>query len=259
MGEKLSIVKIGGNVIEDNSQLSHTLSLFSKMKGNKILVHGGGKKATEIGNKLGIKAHMINGRRITDSKSLDVAIMVYAGLVNKKIVAQLQSQGTNAIGMSGADANAIQAHKRPVKEIDFGWVGDVDGVNSNGIFNLLQAGFTPIFCALTHDGKGQLFNTNADTIAAELAIGMSGLFETTLFYCFEKQGVLRSIEDEDSVIQHINSETYESLLEGGIIADGMLPKMHNCFHALQNKVKQVCIGNHTMLDASNSNFTTLTL
>jgi len=259
MGEKLSIVKIGGNVIEDQNQLAQTLALFSKMEGHKILVHGGGKKATEIGNKLGIEAHMINGRRITDSQSLDVAIMVYAGLVNKKIVAQLQSHGTNAIGMSGADANAIQAHKRPVKEIDFGWVGDVDGVNSNGIFKLLQAGFTPIFCALTHDGKGQLFNTNADTIAAELAIGMSGLFETTLFYCFEKQGVLRSIEDEDSVIQHINSKIYATLLEEGIIADGMLPKMHNCFHALQNEVKQVCIGNHTMLHATNSNFTTLTL
>ncbi|MEX0363194.1 MAG: acetylglutamate kinase [Allomuricauda sp.] len=245
--------------MEDQNQLAQTLALFSKMEGHKILVHGGGKKATEIGNKLGIEAHMINGRRITDTQSLDVAIMVYAGLVNKKIVAQLQSRGTDAIGMSGADANAIQAHKRPVKEIDFGWVGDVDGVNSNGIFKLLQAGYTPIFCALTHDGKGQLFNTNADTIAAELAIGMSGLFETTLFYCFEKQGVLRSIEDEDSVIQHINSKIYATLLEEGIIADGMLPKMHNCFHALQNEVKQVCIGNHTMLDATNSNFTTLTL
>lgn len=259
MSEKLSIVKIGGNVIEDENQLAHTLALFSKMEGNKILVHGGGKKATEIGNKLGIKTKMTNGRRITDGQSLDVAIMVYAGLVNKKIVAQLQAQGTNAIGMSGADANAIQAHKRPVKEIDFGWVGDVDSVNSDGIFKLLQAGFTPIFCALTHDEKGQLFNTNADTIASELAIGMSGLFETTLFYCFEKKGVLRSMEDEESVIQHINSETYKTLLDEGIIADGMLPKMHNCFHALQNKVKQVCIGNNTMLDASNSNFTTLTL
>lgn len=259
MGEKLSIVKIGGNVIEDEGQLSHTLALFSKIKGNKILVHGGGKKATEIGNKLGIESKMINGRRITDSQSLDVAIMVYAGLVNKKIVAQLQAKGTNAIGMSGADGNAIQAHKRPVKEIDFGWVGDVDEVNSDGIFKLLQAGFTPIFCALTHDEKGQLFNTNADTIASELAIGLSGLFETTLFYCFEKKGVLRSIKDEDSVIQYINSETYKTLLKDGIITDGMLPKMHNCFHALQNKVKKVCIGNHTMLDASKSNFTTLTL
>ncbi len=259
MSEKLSIVKIGGNVIEDQDQLSHILTLFSKLDGHKILVHGGGKKATEIGNKLGVETKMTNGRRITDAQSLDVAIMVYAGLVNKKIVAQLQSQGTNAIGMSGADANAIRAHKRPVKEVDFGWVGDVDSVNSNGIFKLLQAGFTPVFCALTHDEKGQLFNTNADTIASELAIGMSGFFETTLFYCFEKKGVLRSIEDEDSVIQHVNSESYKTLLEEGIIADGMLPKMHNCFHALQNNVQQVCIGDSSMLQKNSSNFTTLTL
>ncbi|MCL6267615.1 acetylglutamate kinase [Flagellimonas myxillae] len=259
MKQKLSIVKIGGNVIGDPSQLSHLLALFSKLDGNKILVHGGGKKATEIGNKLGIETKMTNGRRITDAASLDVAIMVYGGLVSKKIVAQLQALGTNAIGMSGADANAILAHKRPVKEVDFGWVGDVDSVAADNLFKLLQAGFTPIFCALTHDGKGQLFNTNADTIASELAIGLSQQFETTLYYCFEKKGVLRDIEDEDSVIQTIDSKAYKSLLEEGVIAEGMLPKMHNCFHALQNSVQKVCIGDSSMLEKTNSNFTTLTL
>ncbi|MEX0315446.1 MAG: acetylglutamate kinase [Allomuricauda sp.] len=259
MKPKLSIIKIGGNVIEDPKSLSHTLELFSQMDGHKILVHGGGKKATEVGNRLGIETKMTNGRRITDAKSLDVAIMVYGGLVSKKITAQLQALGCNALGMSGADANAIHSHKRPVKEVDFGWVGDIDGVNSDGISKLLLAGFTPVFCALTHDGNGQLFNTNADTIASELAIGMSTEFETTLYYCFEKKGVLRDIEDENSVIQQINSDTYKTLLDEGVIADGMLPKMHNCFHALNHKVKQVCIGDSDMLQKSTSNFTTLTL
>lgn len=259
MKQKLSIIKIGGNIIEDEKRLSHLLELFSQMDGLKILVHGGGKKATEIGNKLGIEAKMTNGRRITDTQSLDVAIMVYGGLVNKKIVAQLQAFDCNAIGMSGADGNSIVAHKRPVKEIDFGLVGDVDSINSTNITSLLKVEFTPVFCALTHDGKGQLFNTNADTIAAELASGMSTEFETTLYYCFEKKGVLRSIDDENSVIQHIDSKKYKELLTDGVIADGMLPKMHNCFQALQKNVKQVCIGDSTMLQGTTTNFTTLTL
>lgn len=259
MKQKLSVVKIGGNIIEDVQGLSHLLELFSKIDGHKILVHGGGKKATEIGNKLGVEAKMTNGRRITDAQSLDVAIMVYGGLVNKKIVAQLQALHCNTIGMSGADGNSIIAHKRPVKEIDFGLVGDVDSINSNNIASLLKAEFTPVFCALSHDGKGQLFNTNADTIAAELASGMSNEFETTLYYCFEKKGVLQNIDDENSVIQHIDSKKYKELLAEGIIADGMLPKMHNCFQALQNNVKQVCIGDSEMLQGTTSNFTTLTL
>jgi len=256
--QKLSIVKIGGNVIEDPESLSYTLRLFAKIKGHKILVHGGGKKATQIAKKLGIESKMVNGRRITDAESLDVAIMVYGGLVSKKITAQLQAFQCNAIGMSGADGNAIIAHKRPVKEVDFGWVGDVDGVDPNNISKLLQSGFTPVFCALSHDGKGQLFNTNADTVASELAIGMSAKFETALFYCFKNKGVLQNIEDENSVIQHIDSNKYEKLLSNGIIADGMLPKMHNGFHALQNNVKKVCIGDNGMLQGT-SNFTTLTL
>ncbi len=259
MKTKLSIVKIGGNIINDDQELSRFLKLFSKIKGNKILVHGGGKKATEIGEKLGVISKMVNGRRITNTESLDVAIMVYGGLLNKKIVAELQALDCNAIGMSGADGNTITAKKRPVGDIDFGLVGDVEKVNSSSISVFLNAGLTPTFCALTHNGKGQLLNTNADTIAAELAIAMSSEFETTLYYCFEKKGVLRSIDDENSVLQHIDSKKYKSLLAEGIIADGMLPKMHNCFHALQQNVKQVCIGNSDMLQEENSNFTTLTL
>jgi acetylglutamate kinase len=259
MKQTLSIVKVGSNLIEDDKGFVRILELFSKMPGNKIMVHGGGKKATQISNKLGIEAKMINGRRITDEKSLEIAIMVYGGLVSKQIVAQLQAFGTNAIGMSGADANAILAHKRPVTKVDFGFVGDVDKVNAYGIFKLLQAGFTPIFCALTHDGKGQLFNTNADTIAAEVAIAMSDQFDTTLYYCFEKKGVLEDVENENSVITHINSKTYEELLAYGIISNGMLPKMHNCFYALKNQVKKVCIGDIDMLEKGNPNFTTVTL
>ncbi|WP_437396582.1 acetylglutamate kinase [Flagellimonas lutimaris] len=259
MKQKLSIVKIGGNLIEDTQGFKHVLDLFSKMDGNKILVHGGGKKATELANQLGIESKMVNGRRITNAETLDIALMIYGGLFSKRIVAQLQALGTDAIGMSGADADAIRAHKRPKKNVDFGFVGDVDVVNTYAILKLLQAGFTPIFCALTHDGKGQMLNTNADTIAAELAIAMSDQFETTLYYCFEKKGVLQDIEDENSVIQHIDSKGYDELLAYGIIADGMLPKMHNCFYALRNEVSKVCVGNTNMLEADNSDYTTLTL
>ena len=202
---------------------------------------------------------MTNGRRITDAKSLEVAIMVYGGLVNKNVVAQLQGYGTNAIGMSGADGDSIRAHKRPVTEIDFGLVGDIESVNAQGISNLLRVGFTPVFCALTHDGKGQLLNTNADTIASELAVGLSEHFETTLFYCFEKKGVLHDVSDEDSVITHIDSHSYKILLEEGVISDGMLPKLHNCFHALQNNVSKVCIGDSSMIKDNSTIYTTLTL
>ncbi len=259
MKPELSIVKIGGQLIEDDIRLSRTLASFSRITGSKILVHGGGKKATEIGNRLGIKAPMVGGRRITNAQSLDVAIMVYGGLVNKKIVAQLHALETNAIGMSGADGNSILASKRPVKDVDFGLVGDVNKVNSGNINKLLQTGFTPIFCALTHDGNGQLLNTNADTIAAELAVGLSSYFETTLFYCFEKKGVLSNVEDEQSVITKIDTMKYDSLLQNGIVADGMLPKMHNSFYALKNNVAKVCIGDDEMLNGSHSKFTTLTL
>ena len=259
MKQKLSIVKIGGNVIENEIELDQFLLNFSKLQEPKILVHGGGKLATKLASKLGVESKMTSGRRITDGKSLEVITMVYGGLTNKNIVAKLQALRTNAIGLSGADGNAIKAHKRPVKEIDFGFVGDIDGINSELIDTLVGADLTPIFCAISHDGKGQLLNTNADTIASELAIGMSHKYDTTLYYCFEKKGVLLNVEDEESVIKHIDTNSYNDLLEQNIIADGMLPKIENCFHALQQSVSKVCIGDISMLQSNATIFTTIRL
>ncbi len=259
MKNKLSVVKIGGNVIEDEKALAVFLTAFAKLDGLKILVHGGGKLATQLATKLGVESKMIDGRRITDAETVDIITMVYGGLANKKIVAQLQAKNINAIGLSGADGDSIQAHKRPVKEIDYGFVGDIDGINSELISNLLSINLTPIFCALSHDGAGQLLNTNADTIASEIAIGMASTYETTLYYCFEKKGVLMDIKDDSSVVKNINTTTYKELLSAGVIADGMLPKLHNCFHALNHTVKKVCLGDVTMLDKNTELFTTLTL
>ena len=259
MKQKLSIIKIGGNVIEDENQLAKFLSSFSKMEGLKILVHGGGKLATQLAEKLGIQSQLVGGRRITDEESLKVITMVYGGLTNKNIVAQLQANNCNAIGLSGADGNTIQAHKRPVKTIDYGYAGDVDGINATTINALLTSGLVPVFCAITHNGKGQLLNTNADTIASEIAIGMSGLYETTLYYCFEKKGVLMDVAEENSVVKHINSQSYRKLLDQNIIADGMLPKLENCFHALNKKVHKVCIGDISMLQPTTALYTTITL
>ena len=259
MKEKLSIVKIGGNVIEDEKALDIFLTAFSKLEGLKILVHGGGKLATQLATRLGIKSNLVDGRRITDKATVDIITMVYAGLANKKIVAQLQSKKVNAIGLSGADGNSIQTHKRPVKDIDYGFVGDIDGVNSELLKNFLSINLTPVFCAISHDGKGQLLNTNADTITSEIAIAMASDFDTTLYYCFEKKGVLLDINNSESVVKHINTVKYKELLSQGIIADGMLPKLHNCFHALENDVEKVCLGDDSMLDKNAELFTTLTL
>ena len=185
MKEKLSIIKIGGNIIEDEASLNSFLELFSNLKGNKILVHGGGKRATNIASKLGIESKLVNGRRITDKKTLEVITMVYGGLVNKNIVAKLQALQIDAIGLTGADINSIKSEKRPVKEIDFGFVGDVKKIASNSIDKLIKADFTPVFCAITHDGNGQLLNTNADTIASTIGVGMSKIYDTSIYYCFE--------------------------------------------------------------------------
>lgn len=259
MAQNLSIIKIGGNIIENKTELTKFLSRFTSLKEPKILVHGGGKLATQLATKLGIESRLIRGRRITNAQTLEIITMVYAGLTNKNIVAELQANGCDAIGLSGADGDAIQAHKRPIKDIDYGFAGDVDGVNSPLISTLLESGLTPVFCALTHDGKGQLLNTNADTIASELAIGLSGIYNTTLYYCFEKKGVLMDINDEDSVITHIDSNNYQQLLADGVIAEGMLPKLTNCFHALQKNVGKVCIGHSSMLNTTDEEFTTITL
>lgn len=257
--ENLSIVKIGGNVIEDTEALSQFLEGFSKLKGKKILVHGGGKRATHIASKLGITSNMVNGRRITDANTLDVITMVYGGLVNKNIVAKLQGLNTDAIGLTGADINSIYSEKRPVKEIDYGFVGDVKKVNYKSINRLIEADFTPVFCAITHDKNGQLFNTNADTIASELAIGLSKLYHVELYYCFEKNGVLMSVDDDNSVIDYMDTGTYESLKHDGVFHDGMLPKLENSYYALDSGVSRVFIGNPTVISNKNQKFTTLYL
>ena len=257
--EKLSIIKIGGNIIEDEISLNKFLKLFSNLKGNKILVHGGGKRATHIASKLGIESKMVKGRRVTDPETLEVITMVYGGLVNKNVVAKLQALGTDAIGLTGADINSIQSDKRPVKDIDFGFVGDVKKVASNSIDKLIIADFTPVFCAITHDGNGQLLNTNADTITSKIAVGMSEIYDTSIYYCFEFNGVLEDFNDKESIIKKINSENYQKLLKEGIISDGMIPKLDNCFDALNSGVQKVHIGNTSMLTKENNIFTTITL
>ncbi len=257
--QKLTVVKVGGNVINNVAVLDQFLSEFAKVQGPKILVHGGGKRATQLAADLGVEAKMIQGRRVTDTATLEIVTMVYAGLLNKNITASLQKYGCNALGLSGADANAIQAHKRIVKEIDYGFAGDVDAVNAASIATFLKGDMTPVFCAITHDTKGQLLNTNADTIAASVAVGMSELYEVSLLYTFEKNGVLRSIEDEDSVIENIQTDSYSSLKAAGVIADGMLPKLENCFDALQKGVAEVLIGNPSIISDKSQKYTTLTL
>ena len=256
--DKLSVVKIGGNVIEDSAALQSFLTDFAQMQGSKILVHGGGKKATAMAEKMDIPVQMVEGRRITDAQNLDIITMLYGGKINKNIVAQLQNLGCNALGLSGADGNAIQAVKRPVKSIDYGFVGDVVGVN-NALFQmLLKGGYTPVCCAITHDQKGQLLNTNADTIAATLAQSLSQSFEVSLWYCFEKQGVLENINDDGSVIETITPQKYKNLKTAQVIHSGMIPKIDNCFDALANGVNEVKIGAPKMI-AGISQHTTITL
>lgn len=243
----VKIIKIGGNIIDNEIALQTFLEDFSKMKGFKVLVHGGGKLATKLADKMGVAVKMIDGRRITDKPTLDIITMVYAGKINKTIIAKLQALQTNAIGFTGADGNTIVAKKRPVETTDFGFVGDVLKVNTKSLEILLENGITPVFCAITHNEKGQLLNTNADTVAAELAIGFAKDYHTELYYCFEKRGVLKNIDDVNSVIESINPKSYKTLLSAGIIADGMLPKLNNCFHAINNNVSKVHIGKPEML------------
>lgn len=257
--QTLQIIKIGGNVINNEDALTSFLKDFSTIEGPKILVHGGGKKATEVSSAIGLQPKMINGRRVTDDATVEVVTMVYAGLLNKKIVAQLQKYNCNAMGLSGADANCILAHKRIVKDIDYGFAGDVDAINNVIIDVLLKNNVTPVFCAITHDKNGQLLNTNADTIASEVAIGMSNLYQTELNFVFELKGVLENIEDKDSVITEINAEKYEQLVAEGVIADGMLPKLHNCFNSLKKGVSKVKIGDASLVNNSTKLFTTLSL
>jgi acetylglutamate kinase len=255
--EVLKIIKIGGNIIDDDNALDNFLVEFSKLTCHKILVHGGGKIATKIAAKMGVDVKMVEGRRITDQANLDIITMVYAGKINKTIVAKLQANKCNALGFTGADGNCIVSEKRKITSIDYGFVGDVSEVHTETLQLLLKSNITPVFSAITHDGHGQLLNTNADTIASELAIGFAAYFETELYYCFEKSGVLKDIHDDASVIEVIHPKCYQSLISSQIISDGMLPKLNNCFHAINRKVKKVCIGKPEMLFNSKSKFTTI--
>lgn len=242
--DNLFVIKIGGNVIDNEEALSSFLENFSEIDGKKILVHGGGKIATKIGEQLGLKPNYINGRRITDNYTIDLVTMVYGGLVNKKIVAQLQQKNCNAIGLTGADANIIPAKKRPVKDIDFGWVGDIniEELKINNLELLLSADIVPVFAALTHDGEGHILNTNADTIASALSVALSKLYDVRLMYCFEKKGVLENVDDENSVIRLINKEKYQHLLQENKLFEGIIPKIENAFDAINAGVKDVLIG-----------------
>ncbi len=242
--QKLSVIKIGGNIVDDEAALKAFLASFAGLDGAKILVHGGGKVATRLADRLGVEVQMLDGRRITDQAMLDVVTMVYAGLSNKQVVAGLQAHGVSAIGLSGADGNAIRCIKRPVRDVDYGFVGDIiaDSVNTSLIGDLLAAGHAPVFSAITHDGNGQLMNTNADTIASAIAVAMAADYEVSLVYCFEKRGVLRDVNDAESLIPEIREEDFERMTRAGIVAEGMIPKLRNAFDAISAGVKDVYIG-----------------
>ena len=241
--KQINVVKIGGNVIDNADALERFVNDFAQMPAPKILIHGGGKLATRLSEKLEIPTRMIDGRRVTDSDTLDVVTMVYAGLVNKQIVAKLQAVGCNAIGMSGADANVIPATRRSPIPIDFGFVGDIDAkkINTEFIATLLKSGVIPVFCAITHDACGSLLNSNADSVASAVAVASSAIAPTYMHFCFEKLGVMRDIDDPTSLINEIVPATYAELRESGIVNKGMIPKIDNAFRAVEAGVQSVTI------------------
>ncbi len=241
--DRLTIIKVGGKIVENESDLDKLLTEFLKVSGYKILVHGGGRTATTIASQLGYETKMVEGRRITDKNMLDVVTMVYAGLVNKKIVAKLQALGRNSIGLTGADLDTIRAKKRPVATIDYGFVGDVEEVNTSELRLVINENVIPVFAPLTHDGAGQLLNTNADTIASKLASELASFFNVNLMYCFEKKGVLANEDDEDSVIPELTKSEFLRLKETGAINSGMIPKLDNGFNAKINGVVNVIVTN----------------
>ncbi len=258
MNNTLQIIKIGGKLINDPEELDRLLTAFDRIKGPKILIHGGGRKATQLSKQMGLEVKMIEGRRITDADTLEVAVMVYAGLINKNIVAQLQSKGTNAIGLTGADGNIIQAHKRPVKTIDYGYVGDIDHVDGDSIYRLTEAGFCPVFCAISHDQQGQLLNTNADTIASVVAQSLADRYDVSLKFCFEYDGVLHSIDDPTDTIDSITEDLFDSMKEDGTINAGMIPKLSNGMDALRGGVREVAIcGIENLLHLDNATILSL--
>jgi len=240
--EKISIIKIGGNIIDNEVNLASFLNAYAAVEGKKILIHGGGKLATKMAADLNIPQQMVDGRRITDAATLKIVTMVYAGYINKNIVAALQSKNIQALGICGADANIIRAHKRINASTDYGFVGDIDVVDSKKIIQLLEAGLSLVVAPITHDGAGQLLNTNADTMAQAIATAVSSMYEVSLVYSFEKKGVLSDIQNNDSVIPVINPENYTSLKASGQVNEGMIPKLDNAFEALQKGVNRVIIG-----------------
>lgn len=246
----IEVIKIGGNIVDDQAVLDQFLDEFALQKSGRILVHGGGKIATRIAQALQIETQMVEGRRVTDAETLKVVTMVYAGLINKTIVAKLQARGINAIGLSGADGNVIKSHKRNSGQTDYGFVADVDEVNGTFLDGLVQEGYTPVLAPITHDKKGQLLNTNADTIASVSAVAVSKLGDASLTYCFELPGVLTDITDLNSVIPTMDQSRYRQLKSEGIIADGMIPKLDNCFDAIQQGVKEVRICHALNLSSS---------
>ncbi len=243
MSKKISIIKVGGKLVEDHNGLNLLLEQFSHIKNHKILVHGGGRSATSMAHKMGIETKMIDGRRVTNQEMLEVAIMVYGGLVNKSIVARLQAMGINAMGMTGADLNYLQSVKRPVKDIDYGFVGDITKVRINELSLLLSQNIVPVLSPLSHDGNGNMLNVNADTIAAEVAVALSEKYETELIYCFEKPGVLEDADDDTSLIPQMDVAYFWQLKEAGAIHEGMIPKLENSFNAKKRGVEVVRITN----------------
>ena len=240
--ESLYVIKIGGNIVDNPTLLNTCLQSFAKVKGQAILVHGGGKMATSIAKSMGVEQTMVEGRRITDEDTLKIVTMVYAGYINKNIVAQLQALGVNAMGLSGVDGNLIQAHKRTHDSIDYGFVGDIDAVNTHFLLQLLSTNIKLVVAPITHDGKGQVLNTNADTIAQSLATALASKYNVHLIYGFEKEGVLKDMNDPSSVITHIDRPFYATLKNQKIINEGMIPKIDNAYEALDNGVQSVIIG-----------------
>jgi acetylglutamate kinase len=248
--EKLTIIKVGGKIVEEQLSLERLLNDFANIPGNKLLVHGGGRSATQIAAQLGIETKMVDGRRVTDAEMLRVVTMVYGGLVNKSIVAQLQARNINAMGLTGADLDIIRSHRRQPNPIDFGFVGDVDKVDGERLAQLISAGIVPIMAPLTHDGEGNLLNTNADTIAGEVAKALTPYYNISLIFCFEKAGVMQDIDDEESVIPHINAADFNRLVDNGTIQGGMIPKIQNAIEAIDAGVKEVIITKATAIDGS---------
>lgn len=251
MKQKLTIVKVGGAVVEDETQLTQLLKDFSAISGRKVLIHGGGRRATQVAASLGIESKMVGGRRITDADMLSVVTMVYGGLVNKNLVARLQANGVNALGLTGADIDVIRSHKRPLKDgIDFGFVGDVDKADGQMLSRLIEVGITPVMAPLTHDGQGNILNTNADTIASETAKALAPFYDVTLIYSFEKKGVLSNPDDDNSVIPTITRTDFERYKADGTISGGMLPKIENALSAIDKGVNRVIITLATAIDGN---------